>query len=252
MEKQDIIAAIRKAKGSKKRNFKQKFDLIITLKDIDLKKPDNQVELFIPLHFSKGKISRICALVGPELASSAKEGCDFVISADEFDKYNDKKALKRLSREYDFFIAQATIMPRVATVFGRVLGSRGKMPNPKAGCVVPSTANLKALNEKLQKLVRISAKTNAAIQTIVGNEDMPEEEIADNALTVYNALLQALPSERHNIKGVFVKLTMGNPVRVSEKEAGEKRIAKTKKKAGKGVTEEKETEEGGVESAASD
>ncbi len=229
MNKQEILSALKKARDSKKRNFKQKFDLIITLRNLDLKKPENHIELFIPLHYSKGKKVKTCALVGPELFASAKEGCDLAVSVDDFGKYSDKKALKRLANEYDFFIAQATIMPKVATTFGRVLGSKGKMPNPKAGCVVAPTANLRLLVQRLQKLIKVSVKTNSAMQTIVGNEEMPDEEIADNILTVYNALVHAMPAEKHNIKAAFVKLTMGEPIKIGAAEQPEKESEGVKK-----------------------
>ena len=144
-------------------------------------------------------------------------------------------------KKFDFFIAQATIMPKVATVFGRILGSRGKMPNPKAGCVVPPATNLRALVQRLQKLVKISVKANAAIQTVIGNEELPDEEIADNVLTVYDALLHALPAEKHNIKGAFIKLTMGNPVKIGEKETSEQKMGKKgMKKKSKEKSEDRE------------
>jgi hypothetical protein len=42
----------------------------------------------------------------------------------DFPKYKEKKDLKRLIKEYDFFIASAALMPSVATTFGKVLGAR--------------------------------------------------------------------------------------------------------------------------------
>jgi len=73
MNKNKFLEALKKAKqGSKKRNFKQKVDLIVNLKDLDLKKPEQQVEFFLKIHYSKGKDSKICALVAPELASKVK------------------------------------------------------------------------------------------------------------------------------------------------------------------------------------
>ena len=152
--------------------------------------------------------------MAPELLASAKESCDLVISIDEFDKYTDKKAAKKLTEQYDYFIAQATIMPKIATVFGKVFGPRGKMPNPKAGCVVPPNANLKPLVEKLQKQIKVSVKKDPTLQCLVGKEDAPEEEVVDNIMTIYNAVLHSLPNEKHNIKNIYLKLSMGPAVKV--------------------------------------
>lgn len=199
--------------SSKKRNFTQTYDLIVNLKNLDLKKPEHQLDLYVQLHYSKGRKSKICALVGPELQPQAEKVCDKTIPQHEFQKISaDKKAVKKLASEFHFFIAQANIMPQVATAFGKVFGPKKKMPNPKAGCVVPPSANLKPLYDKLQKTVRLYAKERPLIQIPVGSEAMDEKEIVDNVLTVYDQLIHHLPLEKNNINSVFLKLTMSKPV----------------------------------------
>ena len=218
MEKEELQSALAKAKDiSDKRNFKQSFDLIINLKGIDLKKQEHQLDLFITLPHTRGKKAKVCALVGPELAEQAKGIFDSVILSDNFGIYKDKKEVKKIANSCDFFIAQANIMPKVATTFGRVFGPRGKMPNPKSGGVVPPNANLKPLYEKLQRTVRVTTKSAPLLQCGIGTEDMNTNEIADNAFSVYNTVLHALPNEKHNIKDVYIKLTMGKPVKIGEK-----------------------------------
>lgn len=216
MKKETVLKAIREIKEkSQKRNFKQTYDLIITLKDLDLKKPEHQIDFFQTLHYSRGKKIKACALIGPEMEKAAKGVVDHYIVVDDFPKYaKDKKAMKKLAKQFDFFIAQATIMPKVATTFGKVFGPKGKMPNPKAGCVVPPTASLKALYEKLQKTVHLTAKTSLMVQAAVGKEDMPDEHIADNILTIYDALIHHLPKAEHNVREIFLKLTMSKPIKL--------------------------------------
>ena len=218
MDKEQVQAAIAKAKDiSTRRNFMQSFDLIINLKGLDVKKQEHQVDTFITLPHARGKKVKVCALVAAELETQAKNVCDSAILSDSFDKYKDKKEVKKLANSFDFFIAQANIMPKVATAFGRVFGPRGKMPNPKSGAVVAPNANLKPLYEKLQRTVRATTKSAPLIQCAIGTEDMNINDIAENALTVYSSLLQVLPNEKHNIKDIYVKLTMGKPVKVGEK-----------------------------------
>lgn len=220
MEKQDVIKALDTLKNSSKRKFKQSIDLIMNLKGLDMKKPDHNVDVFAHLHFTKGKPNKVCALVGPELLEQAKEVCDGALALDEITGMKDKREIKKLANQYDFFVAQATIMPKIATAFGRVFGPRGKMPNPKAGCVVPPNANLKQVYDNLQKTLRVSTKNAPTVKCAVGIEDQAQEEVVDNVQTVYNAVIHALPGEADNIKNVSVKLTMGKPVLV-EKGAGE-------------------------------
>ena len=170
----------------------------------------------VSLPYSKGRKIKICALIGPELEEAAKKTCDKYILSDEFQKYQ-KNQIKKLANEFDYFIAQANIMAKIATSFGRIFGPRGKMPNPKAGCVVPPNANLASLCERLQKTIRVSSKSAPILQCAVGTEEMDANEIADNVLSVYNTILPLLPNEKNNIKNVQLKLTMGKPVKISDK-----------------------------------
>lgn len=232
MDKEKFSKAIELVKNnSPKRKFKQTYDLIINLKDLDMKKPEQQVNNWVALRYNRGKKVRVCALIGPELAAQAKANCDTVVMSDDFPKYAENKiAVKKLAKTHDFFIAQANIMPDVAKTFGRILGSRGKMPNPKIGCVVPPNSNLKPLIEKLQKLIGLIAKTQLSIKCFIGTEDMKDEEILDNILTIYNNLSHSLPAEEKNIKNIQLKFTMGPPVTITQKEV---MIAKTAKEAKK-------------------
>ena len=163
----------------------------------------------------KGKKTKVCALVGPELGDQAKKVMDTVVMQSEFDKYaKDKKIAKKLATDNDYFVAQANIMPKIATAFGRVFGPKGKMPNPKAGCIVPPNANLNIIYDKLQKTIKISGKKAPLVQTIVGNEDSSDEDLIENIKFVYNNLTHHLPQGDNNVKSIYVKYSMGKPVKV--------------------------------------
>ena len=170
-------------------------------------------KLVITLPSPRGKGIKIAAFAGAELEKQAKENCDLVIMQTDFANY-DKKQIKKLAQEYDYFVAQATLMPKVAASFGRYLGARGKMPNPKIGCVVPPNANLGPLIEKLNKSVRLKANKGTNLQCLIGKEDMEDDLIAENILSTYKASVKQLPNELQNVKCVLIKTTMGKPIRV--------------------------------------
>ncbi|MEM3154260.1 MAG: 50S ribosomal protein L1 [Candidatus Woesearchaeota archaeon] len=244
MEKKQFIEAIQALKALPKRKFKQTYDFIINLKQLDLKKPEEQVELWVKLPFEKGKPTKIGALVGPELQEQAKANCELVIMHDNFPQYAaNKKEIKKISRQYDYFIAQANIMPDVAKTFGRVFGPRGKMPNPKAGCVVPPNANLKVLTENLRKTIKVSAKLQPSIKVMVGKEDMPDEQIAENMMAVYSNVLHKLPQEKNNIKTVMLKLSMSQPVTITEEGIKMPKVEKPAEKKKEAPKEKKEEAE---------
>lgn len=213
MNKEQILKAIKELKEkSKKRKFSQSFDLIINLNNVDVK--SNPVEFFVTLPHGKPKKPKIAALVGQELGEQAGNVCDLAIKENEFGKYTDRKVLKKLASDYDYFLAQANIMPKVAQVFGKALGVKGKMPNPKLGCVVPPNANLEPLVKKLGATVKLSAKKGTNLQGWVGKEDQEEQVIVDNVMAMHQTALRNLPQERHNIKNMQLKLTMSKAVKI--------------------------------------
>lgn len=218
MKKENLIKTVAEVrKASNKRNFIQTFDLVFSLKNLDLKKPDQQVDFFAHIVHKRKKPMKICALVGPELQQKAKEVFPTVIIIDDFEKYGkDKKLLKKLASEHDFFVAHAAVMPKVAQYFGRVLGPKNKMPNPKSGAVITPATNLVQLNDILQKTARILVKTQLMAQANIGSEDMTDSEIADNLQSLYNQVIHHLPNEVHNLRFVALKLTMGKPIKIDK------------------------------------
>ena len=244
MDKELIASTLKKVKeNSPKKNFKQSVDLIINLKGLDLKKAEHQVNMFVTLQSDTGKKVSICALVGPDLESKAKEVCDQVILQDEFDRFKGKSDIKKLANKHDFFIAQASVMPKIATVFGRFLGPRGKMPNPKIGSVLPPNADVKPLVNKLRRTVNLVTKNEPTIKCMVGKEDS-DDSIIDNILSVYNSIVQKLPNEQQNVKSVLLKLTMGPAFAIGKVEGKNKdKKATTKTKPAQKSEEEKPKKE---------
>ncbi len=233
MDKKQVTEALAKLRSiSPKKNFKQSVDLIVNLKGLDLKKPEHKIDFYTQLGHPNGKEVKICALIGPELQETAKSSCEGIVLFDDFIKYKEKKNVKKLANSYDYFIAQATIMKDIATSFGRVFGPRGKMPNPKAGCVVPPNANLKPLADRLKKTVRLRILNDPVIRCLVGKDDMKDAEIIENIMMVYDQIVHHLPNGSHNVKNLCIKLTMSPVVKVGEKtEEAEEIKGKKKPKA---------------------
>jgi len=260
MKREDFVKTLAEVREkSPKRKFNQSLDLIVTLRNIDLKKPDNHVDVYLVLPHDKGKKISIGAFVQTELAAQAKETCDKVVHLDDFPKFEgDKRALRKLARAHDFFIAQATVMPQVAKVFGRLLGPLHKMPNPKAGCVVPPTAQLKPLVDRLRKTTRVMIKAHPVAQLLIGKEEMKDEELLANIMTLFDGIVSRLPGGQQNVKSALLKFTMGPAVKVGgivkageeeEKptETKEKPVEKKKEEAKEEKKEEVKPEEPKVE-----
>jgi len=213
MDKGQATEFVKKAReNSKKRNFSQTFDLIFLPKDLD---KAFKLDFFTDFTQTRGRTVKVCALVGPELQEQAKANCNTLVLHDDFSRYaKDAKLVKKLAKEHDYFIAQGNIMTDVAKTFGRVLGTRGKMPNPKSGCVVLPNANLKPLVAALQRRVRVATNKSQFVQMLFGTEAMEDETLADNLMTLFNAIISNLPQGTNNFKKAYIKLTMGKPVEV--------------------------------------
>lgn len=214
MDKQAVLNALKELREkSNPRNFKQSVDFIINFKDLDTKKPEGQIDYYLTLPKLTGKTAKVCALVGAELIEQARTHCDKAILDEEFQRY-DKKQIKKLAEEYTHFVAQASLMTQIAKYFGRTLGPRGKMPNPKAGAVIPPNANVQQVAGRLKQTTRVNNKQQLNIKVLVGKEDMKDEEIAENIMTVYTNTLSKLAQENNNIKSLLIKFTMSKPVRI--------------------------------------
>jgi large subunit ribosomal protein L1 len=194
---------------SKPRKFAQSWDLIFVLRDIDLKKPESRLNLEFALPAGLGKAVKT-AVIADSLASEAKKHADIVITKAEIPSLGkNKKKLKKLARDHDWWFGEAPLMPLIGKQLGAVLGTRGKMPKP-----VPPKINIEGLIKRAKSSVRIRLTNTPVIQVRVGSESMPDEEVGKNIDAVYNFVRDRLPKGKNNIKNVMVKLTMGRPVKL--------------------------------------
>jgi len=218
IDQKNITQALKELRNNStttKRKFDESVEVIINLKNINIKNPEEKLDYFFQLKHPIKKV-KVCALIGPEMIDDAKKNCDTVIVSNEFDSYKqDVKKIKKLAKEHDFFIAQANIMPQIAAVFGKVLGTRGKMPNPKAGCIVPPKANLEQLVSKLNMTIRAQTKNDATIRAMVGKVSMSDTILADNIYSLIDQTLHHIPNELNNLKSIMIKTTMGKAIKVA-------------------------------------
>lgn len=207
---EEFLNEVREAKEkAKRRKFLQTWDLIISLKNIDLKKPENKLNLDFPLPEGRGKEAKIIFIVDM-LLLEAKKTKGLVIVKNDLERLGkNKKKLKKYADEYDWWFCEAPLMPLVGKTLGIVLGPRGKMPRP-----VPPKGSVQPFVELSKKMVKISLKDSPVIHVPVGTENMKDEQVVKNVLAVMNFVKEKLPKGSVNIKGAFVKLTMGPPVKL--------------------------------------
>lgn len=212
LTKDSLLKSIEELKKkSPKRNFKQSIELIIKLKDIDLKKPEARISETVELPYPPKKQIKVCVIADGELAIKAKNaGADLIIGKNDLNSLaSNKKEAKKLLKDYDFFIAEAPLMPLIGKTIGSILGPRGKMPTP-----VPPSAQIDEIIKRHRKMIRIKTKDQPQIQCRVATEDMANEEIIENIQAVISKVESKLEKGFKNIAGIVLKTTMGPPVEV--------------------------------------
>lgn len=203
--KEELKTALIELRKSEEKKFDESVDFLINLQKFDVKK--NSLNLFVQVP-NKIKDKKICGFL------EVKNKKIDTITGNEFKKYSDKKSIKKLVEKYDFFIAQASLMPKVATSFGRVLGPAGKMPSPQMGIIVNAEDKIvEELIEKINKGVKIRTK-EPSIKLAIGKRSMDDEKIIENASSIYNNVLKNLPREKENIKNIELKFTMSKPYKI--------------------------------------
>ena len=199
----ELKAAFEELKKEKPRKFVQSVDLIVNLQNYDVRK--EALNTFVKLPNSNKK--KIAAFLTKR--SSAVD----TITELDFPKYKEEKAMKKLAKEYDFFIAVAPMMPKIATKFGRVFGPMNKMPSPQGG-IMPNEDEETILKmiETMGSMVRIRNKEKS-IKMSIGKEDMSAEDIIANAESVLKQLEGKLPRGKENLKDALIKFTMTKPIK---------------------------------------
>ncbi|MEM3383436.1 MAG: 50S ribosomal protein L1 [Nitrososphaerales archaeon] len=213
----NLIEIIKEARESKKkRNFLQSFELILSLQDIDLKKKDftlNEV-VFLPHAFTNPP--SICVFASGDMALKARNiNVDKVIEPEELDKLMlSKREVRKIAKNYDFFLAEAPLMPKIGKVFGPYLGPKGKMPSP-----LPPNAPIESVVTRYRSATRVRTKNQLTILCKIGDEGMSDNKIAENLSTVISFIEKKLPSGSKNIKNVMIKLSMSSVLKIPKIEA---------------------------------
>jgi large subunit ribosomal protein L1 len=212
MVNENTLRAVNDAIGSApKRKFTESVDLVVNLKNIDLSQPKNRITESIVLPKGRGKATKIGVFAKGDLAiKSQSGGADLIISPEDIDEMSgDKKLIRSTTRDIDFFVAEAPLMPSIGKSFGPILGPKGKMPDP-----MPSSADPTPIINRLKRTVKVRTKDKPTFHALVGNLSMSVEDIAANIEALLSTVESKLDNGTQNIASVYVKTTMGPAVRL--------------------------------------
>ncbi|MCS7020454.1 MAG: 50S ribosomal protein L1 [Gemmataceae bacterium] len=209
MPLKQAIAELKKLKRAK---FDETVELHVNL-GIDPTQSDQMVRGAVSLPHGIGKTVRVAVFCqGDNQAKARAAGADIVGGADLVEKVQKENFL-----DFDVAIATQDMMAQVSRL-GKVLGPRGLMPTPKAGTVVPATADLAAVVREFKagKVEYRSDKTGQ-IHVGVGKLSFDEQKLVENIQTFLEQLRAAKPAgvKGQFIRGVVLSATMSPGIRLA-------------------------------------
>lgn len=175
---------------------------------IDTRQADQQLRGTVSLPNGSGKSVRVAVFAEGDAARAAEEaGADIVGSDDLIADIQGGKI------DFDATVATPEMMAKVGRL-GRILGTRGLMPNPKLGTVTPDVA--KAVKELKGGRVEYRADRYGICHVIIGKVSFTPEQLAENYGTVFDEILRMKPAAAKGkyVKSVTVTSSMGPGVPV--------------------------------------
>lgn len=200
-----------------------KFDETVELHmhmNVDPRRADQQIRGVVTLPAGTGKGVRILVFAEGDGARLAQEaGADYVGT----DEYIAK--IQEGWLDFDVAVAVPQVMGKIGRL-GRILGSRGLMPNPKAGTIVQPADIPATIRQLRQGRVEFRVDRTSNLHVPIGKISFTVDQLAENWNAVMEAILRARPA---SLKGQYISRitlasTMGPGVRVDVNAAQNLRV----------------------------
>ncbi|WP_027120498.1 50S ribosomal protein L1 [Mycoplasmopsis lipofaciens] len=205
----DLQEAIDLAKRTSYSKFDGSLELVFKL-NLDVRKADQQLRGAVLLPNGTGKSVRVLVVtnnVEKQKACKAA-GADQVVDGAALEQ-----KIKEDDFDFDVMVADPTMMP-ILGKYGKKLGPKGLMPNPKTGTVTPTPE--KAVEELKKGKANYRTDKAGIVHTIIGKVSMDTTKLVENAQTIISLIKRLKPAA---VKGTYmqnivVTATMGPAVKV--------------------------------------
>ena len=175
---------------------------------IDTRQADQQLRGTVSLPNGSGKIVRVAVFAEGEAAKAAEEAGADIVGSDEL-----IADIQAGNINFDATVATPDQMAKVGRL-GKILGTRGLMPNPKLGTVTPDVA--KAIKELKGGRVEYRADRFGICHVIIGKCSFSAEQLAENYGAVFDEIIRMKPAAAKGkyVKSITVTSSMGPGVSV--------------------------------------
>jgi large subunit ribosomal protein L1 len=205
-----LIDAAKLVKDITSVNFDATVDIAVRLA-VDPRKADQMVRGVVSLPHGTGKDVKVLALVTPDKEAEAKEaGADYV----GLDDYLQK--IKEGWTDVDVIVTMPSVMGKLGP-FGRILGPRGLMPNPKTGTVTMEIG--KAVIAIKAGKIDFKVDKTGIIHAGIGKVSFDADKIAENAKELIQTIKKLKPAAAKGdyMKSIYISSTMSPSIGVDIK-----------------------------------
>lgn len=196
------LAAVRLAKQVAPARFDESVEAHFRL-GIDTRQAEQQVRGSVVLPHGTGKTVRVAVFAQGEKAREAEAAGADVVGDDDLIERIQKGFL-----DFDATVATPDMMSKVGRL-GKILGTRGLMPNPKLGTVTMDVERV--VKELKAGKVEYRADKYGIAHVAIGKKSFNDEALVENYGSVLDEILRARPasSKGRYIKSITITTTMG-------------------------------------------
>jgi large subunit ribosomal protein L1 len=179
------LEAVKLVKDVSHASFDETVEAHIRL-GLNVRHADQQLRGTLMLPHGSGRSVRVAVFAEGEKGREAEEaGADVVGSAD---------LASRIEEGFDEFDVAIATPDQMAVVgkLGRILGPRGKMPNPKAGTVTFDVG--KAVEDSKGGKLEYRTDRGANVHVAIGKKSFTERQLLENYAAVVEEIVRAKPA----------------------------------------------------------
>jgi large subunit ribosomal protein L1 len=196
----DVLDLVKKNSTTK---FDESIDVSLRINLKQSKGGDLSLRTTVNLPNGSGKKSKVAVLCETDKIDEAKKSGAEVVGSDDL---LEKIAAGKL--DFTKLVCTPAMMAKIGK-YGKVLGPKGLMPNPKLGTV--ATDITKAVKDIKTGLIEIRNDKDGNLAATIGRKSFSSEKLIEN----YNHFIESVKKEKPDtikgefIRNVFITSTMG-------------------------------------------
>jgi large subunit ribosomal protein L1 len=200
----EAVELVKKTASAK---FDESVDVAIRL-GVDPRKADQAVRGTVALPAGSGKTLRIAVFAAGDAAHEARAAGADIVGADEL-----AEDIEKGQMDFDLIIDTPDMMPLLGRL-GRVLGTRGLMPNPKTGTVTQDVG--RAVGEFKGGKVEYRTDRYGNVHVRVGKASFSPADLELNLRAVLDEVQRAKPASAKGkyLRKISLSTTMGPGVKI--------------------------------------